>query len=331
VMKDGETAQNKGWFGRKKTPVTAPQNVSRPPSASSFTPYKRKSSVPEVGATDDGLPPREESPERTGSPGPPSAPTENSLETQETVDGNGDVVEPAPTVPLHAGFDFAAIKDVLRESKETGGGKVPAVSLNPIPEHMIPSASPITRSGSAPPYTSTHRPPPHSQLSYHFTGDDDGEGRVTDDLAPAFSRSLSLVDAATAGSNNEFTSVDNTLGPEVPKKSPLPSNSPQVSFGSYDGGIWQASYAGVYQSETAASKPSLSLLGEGRENGSGGYLSSSPTIDPFATRSSLSPGGTIGYERSTPIVPPPNHEADPWSSLTRGKKAISGFNANPWA
>lgn len=333
MMKDNETTGNKGWFGRKKNSVTPPQKVSRPPSGSSFTPYKRKSPISEVGTADDSLPPREESPERTGSPGLPSPPTEKGVVPQETTDGNGDVVEHAPTAPLHAGFDFEAIKDVLRESKETGGRKVSAVSLKPIPEHMVPPASPITRSGSAPPYTSTHPPPSHSQLSHTFTRGGTGEDRVSDDLGltPTFSRSFSLVDTPTAGGNNDFTSVDNSLGPEVPEKFPLPSGSPQLSFGSYDGSIWQASYAGVDQSEAATS---LSLLGEGRENGSYGFLSSSPIINPSASQSSLSfggPGGTIGYEPSTSIVLPPNHEADPWSSLPRGKKTAGGFNSNPWA
>ena len=330
MVKDDETTQNKGWFSRKKKPVTPPQKVSRPPSASSFTPYKRKSPVPEVGAVEDGLPPREELPERTGSPGPPSPPTEKGIESLETTNGNGDIVESAPTVPLHAGFDFAAIEDVLRESKETGGGKVSAVSLNPIPEHMIPPASPITRSGSAPPYTSTHHPPSRSQPSRNLTRDDGGEDWVSEDLTPAFSRSFTLFDTPTAGRNKDFTSDDNALGPEVPEESPLPSNSPHFSFGNYEGSVWQASYTGGYQPGTAASKPSLSLLGEGREGGSHGSLSPSPTINP----SSLSfeePGGTIGYEPSTSVVPPPKHEADPWPSFARGKKPISGFNANPWA
>lgn len=327
-MKENEQTQNKGWFGRKKNSVTPPQKVSRPPSASSFVQYKRKSPVPEVGATDDGLPPREELPERTGSPRP-SPTTETGVVTLETAEGNSDVVEPAPTVPLHAGFDFAAIKDVLRESDATVGGKVSAGLLNPIPEHMYSPASPIPRSGSAPPYTSAHHPPSHSQPSRNFTRDDGGEYIVSGDFAPAFSRTLSLVDTPTIGRNNDFTSVDNALGPEVPAKSPRPSNSSQLSFGSYDGSIWQASNTDVYQSETAASKPSLSLLGEGRENGSYGYLSSSPTINPSVSRSP--PMGTIGYEPSTPIVLPPDHEADPWSSLTRGKKPTSGFNSNPWA
>ena len=327
MVKDNETTQNKGWFGRKKNSVTPSQKVSRPPSGSSFTPYKRKSLVPEVGATDDSLPPREELPDRIGSPRPLSPSAEKGIETEETA--GGDDVESAPTIPLHAGFDFEAIKDVLRESKETDGGKVSAVSLNPIPEHMIPPASPITRSGSAPPHTSMHRPPLQSQLSHNLTGDDAGENRVSDDLTPAFSRSLSLVDTPAAGRNNDFTSVDDTLGPEVSMNYPFPSSSPQLSFGGYDGSIWQASYTGVYQSETAASKRSLSFSGEGRENGSYGSLSPSPTINPFANQPSLPVGpGTIGYEPSTSIVLPPNHEAEPWTSR---KKPISGLNPNPWA
>lgn len=337
VMRDNGTTQNKGWFGRKKNSVTPPQKVSRPPSASSFTPYRKKPQVStEADVTDDDLPPREELPERTGSPGSSSQSVEKGMEEQQPAGDNGNAVELAPTVPLHAGFDFAAIKDVLRESKERDGGRTSGSSLTPVPEHMIPSASPITRSGSAPPYTSTRHPPSHSQLSHTFTGDDDvGEDGISGDLTPAFSRSLSFIDTPSTAKNKDFTSVNNTLAPEVPTKYPLPSDSSQLSFGSYDGSIWQASSADVYQSGTGVSTQSSSLLGERGENGSHGYIPSSPTINPFAvSQSSLSfggPRGTISQDPSTPIVSPPNHEADPWSSHTRGKKPISGFNSNPWA
>ena len=330
MVKDDGTAQSKGWFGRKSNPVTPPQKVSRPPSASSFTPYKRKKSqVPEVDATDDDLPPRGELQKPTGSSGSPPPPQIEKGE--ETPGGDGDAEEPTPAVPLHAGFDFAAIKDVLEESKGTEEGK-PAAFLSPVPEHMIPPASPITRSGSAPPYTPTHVPPSNSPLSRDFN-DADEYGACT--LTPKFSQ-LSLSDTPNSGRNNGFTSSSTILGPEVPTKSPLPSDSPSLSFGGYDGSIWQALPNDVYQSGAAASTPSLSPSAEGRANGSHGYLSSSLTINPFVSKSSLSfggPGGTtIDYTPSSSIVPPSNNEADPWtSSLTRGKKPTSGFNSNPWA
>ena len=329
MVRDNGGAQNKGWFGRKKNSVTPPQKVSRPPSASSFTPYKRKSQVSEMSGTDDDLPPREGLPERTEPSGSPPPQTEKGKETEETPDG--DAKESAPTVPLHAGFDFEAIKGVLRESKDSEGGKPSTVLLSPVPEHMIPPASPVPRSGSAPPYTSTQPPPSHSRLSQDFTRDysTDGSG-VSDVLTPAFSRSLSLADTPGAGTNKVFTSF-NTLGPEIPTRSPLASNSPSLSFGGYDGSIWQAPSNDVYQSGATGSTPSLP---EGRVNGSHGYLPSSPTVNPFVSRSSLSfggTGGTIDYVPSTSIVPSSNNEADPWSSLVRGKKPISGLNSNPWA
>ena len=332
-MKDDGTPQNKGWFGRKKTPVTPPQKISRPPSASSFTPYRRKSQVPEVNADDDDLPPREGSPKRTESPGSPLPQTEKK-ETQETPDGNDNAGQPPPTIPLRAGFDFAAIKDVLQESNGTEGGKPAASLLSPVPEHTMPPASPITRSGSAPPYTSTRHPPSHSRLSRDFTGDDADEDGGSGALTPTFSRSLSLADTPSSTRDDVFTSL-NTLGPEVSTKSSLPSSSPSLSFGGYDGSVWQAAQNDVHQSGAAGSTPSPSLLGERRANGSYGYLSPSPTVNPFVGRSSLSfggPGGTIDPVPSASIVPSSNNEADPWSSsLTRGKKPISGLNSNPWA
>ena len=340
MMKDDGTPQEKGWFGRKKKSVTPPQKVSRPPSASTFTPYKRKSQAPEVDENDDDLPPREELPKPAGSPGPPPPQIDKDEETKEIPDGNDDVEEPTPAIPLHAGFDFAAIKGVLQESKDAEREKPTALSLGPVPEHMIPLASPATRSGSAPPYTSTHIPPSHShlsrsRLSHGLTRDDDTDGDgISGDITPTFSRPFSLADTASTGRNNGFTSLNN-LSHQVPTKSPLPSNSPSLSFGGYDGSIWQSPSNDVYQSGAASSTPSLSPLGEGRAKGSFGYLSPSPTINPFAGQTPLSfggPGGTIDYSPSTSIVSPSNNEADPWSpSLTRGKKPINGLNSNPWA
>ena len=333
-MKEDGTPQKKGWFSRKKQSVSPPQKVSRPPSASSFTPYKRKSQTPEVNATDDDLPPREELPKPVGSPGPPPQ-IDKDEETKEIPDGNGEPEEPSPAIPLHAGFDFTAIKDVLQESKDAEREKPAVLSLNPVPEHMIPQASPTTRSGSAPPYTSTHLPPSHSRLSRGFTSDDDTDkDGMSGDVTPTFSRPFSLADTANTGRNNDFTSLNN-LGPQVPTKSPLPSNSPSLSFGGYDGSIWQSPSNDVYQSGATSSTPSLSPFGEGRAKGSYGYPSSSSTINPFVGQSPLSfggPGGTIDHGPSTSIVPLSNNEADPWSpSLTRGKKPINGFNSNPWA
>ena len=331
VVKDDGKTQEKGWFGRKRAPATPPQKVSRPPSASSFTPYRRKSQVPEVNVNDDDLPPREELTKRTVPPASPPPQTENGKETRATPDGNGDAEDPTPTIPLHAGFDFEAIKDVLRETKDTEGGKS-TFSLDPVPEHLIPPASPIPRSGSAPPYTYTHPTPSRSQLSQGFTRDE--ADNVSGVLTPAFSRSLSLSDTPSTGKNNEFTSFD-APGPEVPAKSPLPSNSASLSFGGYDGSIWQAPQNDMYQSGAAASNPSLPPLENGRGAGSYGYLSSSPAIDPFDNQPSLSfggSGGTIDYVPPPSIVRSSNNEADPWSSsLARGKKPISGFNSNPWA
>ena len=331
-MKDDGKTQEKGWFGRRKNPATPPQKVSRPPSASSFTPYRRKSQVPEVNVNDDDLPPREELTKRTALPESPPPQAEKGREIEATPDGNEDAKDATPTIPLHAGFDFEAIKDVLRETKDTEGGKS-NFSLNPVPEHMIPPASPIPRSGSAPPYTSTHPTPSRSQLSQGFARDEADNVSVA--LTPAFSRSLSLAGTPTTGKNNEFTSFD-ALDSEVPAKSPLSSNSASLSFGGYDGSIWQAPSNDVYhQSGAVASTPPLSPLENGRGAGSYGYLSSSPAIDPFDDQPSLSfggSGGTIDYVPSPPIVRSSNNEAEPWSSsLTRGKKPISGFNSNPWA
>jgi len=332
VVKDDGKTQEKGWFGRRKNSATPPQKVSRPPSASSFTPYRRKSQVPEMNVNDDDLPPREELTKRTVPPESPPPQAEKGKETQATPDGNEDAKDPTPTIPLHAGFDFEAIKDVLRETKDTEGGKS-NFSLNPVPEHMIPPASPIPRSGSAPPYTYTHPTLSRSQLSQGFARDE--ADNVSGALTPAFSRSLSLAGTPSTGKNNEFTSFD-APDSEVPAKSPLSSDSASLSFGGYDGSIWQAPSNEVYhQSRAAASTPPLPPLGNGRGAGSYGYLSSSPAIDPFDNQPSLSfggSGGTIDYVPSPPIVRSSNNEAEPWSSsLTRGKKPINGFNSNPWA
>ena len=285
-----------------------------------------------MNVKDEDLPPREELSRQGGSLGSQTLPAEKGIEAQETANDNVDAMEPAPTIPLHAGFDLTAIKNVLRESKETDGaaGRASTSSLSPVPEHVIPQATLITRSGSAPPYTFTHHhAPSHSQLSHNLTRDDDAEGNdISDDLTRKFSPSFSFVDTPSTVSKKDLTSVNNTLtGPEVPTP---PSNSPQLAFGGYDGSVRQASST----DRPGTAVRSSSVLREERGNGTSSYLPSSPTINPFASQSSSSlgePDGTIGYKPSFTIVLPSPHDTDPWSSLTRGKKPISEFNSNPWA
>ncbi|CAK5280768.1 unnamed protein product [Mycena citricolor] len=114
VEREEEKNQKKGWFSSSKknnhTPRT--ESISRPPTASSF-------SKPKTTPADDAdeLPPRESS----------EVPTEEKI-------------------PIHAGFDFAAIKEALG-NRESADLEVP--SPNKFEAPVIPP--PTNRSESAPP------------------------------------------------------------------------------------------------------------------------------------------------------------------------------------
>ncbi|KAI0354671.1 DUF726-domain-containing protein [Trametes cingulata] len=340
VIREGEETQKKGWFGRKKKSSASSQSVSRPPSAASFGHAKKSGS--QSSAADDDLPPREGAttptlphPPSTQSPPPPSTPHDD-----------GDVA--SAEIPAHAGFDFAAIKEVIGKADLNPDElRVPAPSKFPPP----PAHPPILRTESAPPPVpdsppaatpkmrpSLDLPPvPFDHEDEPVAGPSSG---ARADLSSSLSRSLSL--------NN----VPDELAEDMTSYARNASSSrpPALSFGSSDGSIWTAqepdptpTYGafGTYQAPSnVAALRSADVLSNPFASTTSGLRSDglpAPPDDPFSTSSttpSLSFGGIDG---SISFVPSSSSSLQPGRSpwdigapYGGGKKASSTLDLNPW-
>ncbi|KAJ6606805.1 hypothetical protein B0H10DRAFT_2074448 [Mycena sp. CBHHK59/15] len=119
---------------------TCAQSVSRPPSVNAFSKHSRASSV----SLDEDLPPRVGTPAPASGAGGSAAPGPASP-AKDAPDNNSKI-------PIHAGFDFNAIKDVLGEA-ERNPDELKIRADNQFPAPPIPS--PTNRSESAPPQQQT--------------------------------------------------------------------------------------------------------------------------------------------------------------------------------
>lgn len=241
VVREGEQASKKTWFSRKSKASTG--SVSRPPTAvSSGGSGKKPSPLSSVEKADD-----DELPERLSTPSgsvtspvqsPPTTPSVNSRGAEQDM-GPEDSQD---AVPLHAGFDFKAIQEVIASSG--GAGSADADVLHaPIPQRRLatpPIHQSLGRTESAPPpvppkantpkLTSTSQTTLHNRVrvvSAPVFGEEE-EGDITAELAPgpssgprrdlssAFSKAVSLADqsnafAPTAG-RSAFDSIDADKG-----------------------------------------------------------------------------------------------------------------------
>ncbi|TFY75706.1 hypothetical protein EWM64_g8307, partial [Hericium alpestre] len=119
VVREADEPKKKGWFSRRRQP-DSPSKASRPPSASAFAAHKR-SNASDKTIVEDDLPPRMEKVTEVAegtvvTPVPPVTPT--------AADESGDI---AAEIPVHAGFDLAAMKAVVGEELELGPQAVATV------------------------------------------------------------------------------------------------------------------------------------------------------------------------------------------------------------
>ncbi|KAF9024051.1 DUF726-domain-containing protein [Hymenopellis radicata] len=118
VVREEDVKQKKGWFSRKTSGTQTP--VSRPPSGS---PYAKKPPA----TTDDELPPRLSS--STPTTTPPTSPGHASTPS-----------DPEIKIPKTAGFDFAAMKEIIGSAEKE---KEREPSPVPLPPQVRRSPSPM--------------------------------------------------------------------------------------------------------------------------------------------------------------------------------------------
>ncbi|KAJ7146410.1 hypothetical protein C8R44DRAFT_690838 [Mycena epipterygia] len=274
VEREEDKAKKKGWFSKAKEP-TRPQSVSRPPTASTFSKHSRQSSA----VVDDDLPPRVGTPLGTGT----STPTSPTKDTSE-VDSK---------IPIHAGFDFNAIKDVLGKA-ELNPDELKFREDNHFEAPPIPP--PTNRSESAPPQQQT---PPAEADRPSFNP----PSPPPTDLSEPFARSMSVNDI------HDDTDSDADEPPPPPAKPPIYVSPSSLSFGDPSGSVW--------------SPPAE------RDIPAFGYAAAQ---NPFAS-SSYSPADTslsFGSADGS-ITSSFSPAADPWTVPSDlGRKKSTTFNANPW-
>ncbi|KAJ7077587.1 hypothetical protein C8R43DRAFT_940244 [Mycena crocata] len=264
VEREEDKEKKKGWFSSKPKEHSRTPSVSRPPSASSFSKHTRGAPV----SQDDDLPPRVGTPLGAGTSTPtvPTSPTKDASE--------------ATKVPIHAGFDFNAIKDVLGKA-ELNPDELKIREDNQFEAPAIPP--PTNRSESAPPQQQTppvdaHRPP----------FDPPSPSRT--ELSGAFARSMSVNDVHESDSDSDEP-------PLPPDKPPAYTSPSTLSFGDPSGSVWSPAepdppraippfgYAAA-QNPFASYSPADTGLSFG---GADGIITStfSPAADPWTIPSSL--------------------------------------------
>lgn len=346
VVREGEEVpkKKKSWFSRKKKPT--PQTpVSRPPSSATFTPGKKRTAS-NATDDDDDLPPREvselkphsDSISESATP-PRASSTEPATPSNETADVTSSAI------PLHAGFDFRAIKEVIGKTDlKSEELKMPT----PSPFNAPLVHPPTHRTESAPPpllESPAVTPRARSSLDLPSLPDEPVAGPSSlshHDLTSTLSRSLSLSDVKDEDgvtSYNEKTPTGFGLNG--------PGSIPTLSFGSSDGGIssWPAESPSTYSNSPVINfqdRLSYNSLGSGFGNGFGPNRSETfrsvssplPSLNPFAPpdSASLSFGGSDGSITFSPSLSS-SVERDPWDAgrqYSNSKKSASTLNLNPW-
>ncbi|KAI0783157.1 DUF726-domain-containing protein [Abortiporus biennis] len=335
VIREGEeNNKKKSWFSRKKKSNPSMSQVSRPPSSATFG-HHRKTSSTSTG--DDDLPPRE-----VGSPS-----TAQSTRTNTPTPGtpSGDIPDQArcpstPDLPIHAGFDFRAIKEVLGNTDlKAEEMKMPS----PHPFHVPTIPPPTQRSESAPPpvpETPSPERTPTSRLSMDLPPLPEnvepiaGPSNSRHDLNSSFSRSLSLNNIRAEP--EDVTSLGPAENGSFSSTSTLTERAPTLSFGTSDGSLWPAPSEA---SDPFSNFHDRSLSSFSRPNDP--FKSNNPFIPSTLSNNSfvtpepagLSFGGVDGSITFSPVTRP---ERDPWNLPTpygtnsAGKKSASTLNLNPW-
>ena len=374
MVKEGEDEKKKSWFfGRKKQSSDAGSGyVSRPPSAASFPrrtsviqDNKGRKTSPSEADGDDDLPPRMDpmSNGEIGATAITSSPTSTPTTTTATtgVDAEAEPKERESLdsqLPARAGFNFAAIKQMIGDSKEEASVKAPA------------------KNGVAVSHRSVSMP-------VRTVPEEEGESSKTklgDRLSslfrrPSSSSSLSLATTATAAVEEEeedfggfesATVTPSTTSVSVASK--MMMSTPNLTFTDSTGSVWGKEHEDVATSSFSVASPLASAstsnlttkippppLGRSsaptldtleRPSSSPPVSYGIPSASAFSAGSHFSPPSLSfgGADGSITAGPGSGSGGEPWSAplslgyghgLYAKKRAASsvstGFDSNPWS
>jgi hypothetical protein len=319
-VEDAKT-QKQGWFSKRTKKTSLPPSAaSRPPTAASFGSSRRKASSK---SQEVDLPPRTDA---TPSPLPSLAHTDPSNTPVSTERRSSDA---AADVPVHAGFDLAAIQHMIGEAerhpellvvpqpKPDQGASVPP------PMFSAPPLSPPIRQART--VTGAVTPVPYDDADEAGTS-----GRNLPDMSATFTTSLTLHD------KDHYRTMDKAREEQreaklcsVPNNAlSRPSYPPEMSPA-----VWSSptnALSNTLGNPLAGSTEGLSFGGPSR------YLAQPPhahdrlgTLGAQST-SATSPGLSFGTPDGT--ITFQGSEPDPWSTPTEFRNPPSnGLGMNPWS
>ncbi|EMD42269.1 hypothetical protein CERSUDRAFT_110798 [Gelatoporia subvermispora B] len=349
VVREGEdhNQKKKSWYSRRKKSTPSSGSTSRLPSTSSHSTHKKSSSKSSV--TSDDLPPRE----GASSPSRPTSPTPSPDTAKTQFIPTTPEESPESTIPLHAGFDIKAMKEVIGTAEAD-----PAELQVPTPTRFTapPIPPPTHRTASAPPPLQEITDPvppsrpsfnPPSSLYEHVVA---GPSLSSADAMDQLSRSMSMSNIHDTEERSMTSSISRRFASEGPPSQDLPS----MTFGGSDGSLWPAQQDGSLPYGAFGGPQTTFGIGAhpSRENFSSGLGAeplrgfsafrsdalSPPSENPFA--SPAVPGISFGAaDGSITFAPSPKVEQDPWA-LGGGARTFGGdgtkraatnpLDANPW-
>ncbi|TRM70598.1 hypothetical protein BD626DRAFT_564212 [Schizophyllum amplum] len=329
VVREDEPKRKRGWFTKKETEQ---KRVSRPPGATSHHVKKPpKSAGAAVPEDDDELPPREGamSPSTPQSSTPQSSTPQPStpLPERESMDSQADsgTSTPAKLPPKTAGFDFAAMKEMIGQVEDDSPSTPPAAPMIPpaanrtvsMPSARAPPLSPTSQSG----LRQVRTPEPDAELS-------------------AGMRSMSVNDMNDRESDDDVS--DRGVGPSRSAFT-SPSMTSLAGWGStFDAGrgVAASPYATFGASQQSlASNPfavsQQSLASPFADPPRPSFGAGAPGLTFGSADGGLTFGAADGTIMTSPeYAPPPPPLADPWrvpADLGSGKKRTDTFSSNPWS
>ncbi|KAF9225184.1 DUF726-domain-containing protein [Gyrodon lividus] len=340
VIRDEELeSQKKGWFSRRKKKSSLPPfSVSRPPSAASLGSSRRRPSNMSSKSEYDDLPPRIDT---TTSPSPPADATPTPPGDATSTPPEQRSSDSTPGVPVHAGFDLAAIKEIVGEVERHPEQLV----VQPNPNQFASAPLPTSCSASVP-LPSTSRVETVQGAVKPVPYDEDTHVDVAlrsspSNLSATFATSLSLQDrdpymkvGISRGDDQETPSAANGFSfSSVPSYSPAmtPPERPQISFGGSGGSVWSPPIAVGNASSTAFGNPfgmsTDPILSFGDVMGSSSTAQSPYSRSPLGTYSTSSASTSLSFGSPDGTI-----TFDPWSTPTEPRKATgNGFSTNPWS
>jgi len=324
VVREESNQKKSGWFSRKNTSTTPQKHVLRPPSTATSVNLKTDVNAPPNKAVEvednDDLPPRME-----------MSPPAPSLESNTITNSGGEASAlsrpptppndnpPSPDLPIHAGFDLVALKNILQEVEQDA-------SKSQAPAPGLPTKKFFSRFTSSPSGVPFRRPESTPPIKQH------GSASREDLTTPSFARSVSANIP-----NSKDDEDDRTYGPSTntDRKTSLTSSfnisednllsrTPQLrpddSISLSDDIIpaWGASSTSVNTTSLSSNLPQYDRS-----------IPSPPVvINPFASSSSV-----FGYSDGL-VSGGMGFQADPWSIASTGKKKTtldSYGSSSPWS